>query len=80
MLLSKKIIYTIHEQLTQFDFEIHFYSSSAGATRSLSGTIDRISGLSVIAGVSISSAKDIYFGDKVSITWTPPAAACAAAR
>ena len=60
-----------------FDFEIHFYSPSVGATRSLSGTIDRISGLSVIAGVSISSAKDIYFGDKVSITWTPPASAFA---
>lgn len=58
-----------------FDFEIHFYSSTAGATRSLSGSISRISGLSVISGISISSAKDIYFGDKVSITWTPPAAA-----
>jgi hypothetical protein len=60
-----------------FDFEIHFYSSSAGATRSLSGTIDKISGLSIVSGVSISSAKDIYFGDKVSITWTPPDSAFA---
>jgi hypothetical protein len=56
-----------------FDFEIHFYSSSAGANRSLSGTIDCISGLSIVSDVSISSAKDIYFGDKVSITWTPSA-------
>lgn len=56
-----------------FDFEIHFYSSSAGANRSLSGTIDCISGLSIVSDVSISSAKDIYFGDNVSITWTPSA-------
>jgi hypothetical protein len=56
-----------------FDFEIHFYSSSAGANRTLSGTIRRVSGLSVISGVTISSAKDIHFGDNVSISWTPPA-------
>ena len=56
-----------------FDFEIHFYSSSAGVNRSLSGTITRITGLSVVSDATISSAKDIYFGDNVSITWTPPA-------
>lgn len=56
-----------------FDFEIHFYSSTAGANRSLSGTISRITGLSIISDAAISSAKDIYFGDNVSITWTPPA-------
>lgn len=54
------------------DFEIHFWSESANATRSLSGSISRITGLSIIAGVTISSAKDIYFGDNVNITWTPP--------
>lgn len=58
-----------------FDFEIHFYSSTAGATRSLSGTINRITGLSIVSGVSFGSLKDIYFGDNVSITWTPAASA-----
>lgn len=54
-----------------FEFEIHFYSSTAGATRSLEGTITRISGLSVISDIAISSVKNIYFGDKCSVTWAP---------
>lgn len=52
-------------------FEIHFATTAPGGRRSLEGTITRVSGLSLISDVKITSTKNIYFGEKCLVTWTP---------
>lgn len=52
-------------------FSASLYSPTNKAWRTVSGTITKINGLSLVADTSISSTKDIYFGDACSITWTP---------
>lgn len=52
-------------------FSAGLYSETLKTWRRVSGTITKINGLSLIADTSISSTKDIYFGDACSITWTP---------
>lgn len=52
-------------------FSASLYSTSNRAWRTVSGTITKINGLSMVADTTISSVKDIYFGDACSVTWTP---------
>lgn len=52
-------------------FSAGLHSPTLNTWRRVSGTITKINGLSLIADTSISSTKDIYFGDACSITWTP---------
>ena len=52
-------------------FSAQFYSPSLKAYRSATGSIDQISELSLVADTTITSAKDIYFGDVCRIVWTP---------
>lgn len=54
-----------------FEAVVSFYSSSTGSTPTATATISIISGFSLVSDITISSAKDIYFGDPCSITWTP---------
>ena len=51
-------------------FSATLVSPTAGS-RTVTGTITRITGLSLVADSAISSAKDIYFGDRCQIVWTP---------
>lgn len=52
-------------------FSAKLYSVSLGSWREVTGSITKISGLSLIADTSITSVKDIYFGENCKITWVP---------
>lgn len=54
-------------------FSASLYSSTAGGWRTINGSISTITGLSLVADATISSASNIYFGNKCSVSWTPSA-------
>ena len=54
------------------EFSAYLISPSTGR-KSIRGGISMIEGLKQISDVTISSAKGVYFGDRCSITWSPPA-------
>ena len=52
-------------------FSAKLYSEGLKSWREVSGSITKISGLSLIADTSITSVKDIYFGESCGVTWVP---------
>ena len=52
-------------------FSASLYSPSAKSWRTVNGSITKISGLSIVADTSLSSVKDINFGEACSVTWVP---------
>lgn len=54
-----------------FSAVVSFYSLAAGGNITATIKITTISGFSLVSDVTTLSAKDIYFGDKCSVTWTP---------
>lgn len=52
-------------------FSAKLYSGSLGSWREVTGSITKISGLSLIADTSITSVKDVYFGENCGVTWAP---------
>lgn len=54
-------------------FSASLYSSTAGGWRTINGSISAITGLSLVADATISSASNVYFGNKCSVSWTPSA-------
>lgn len=58
-----------------FSFSAKIYSSTAKAYKSISGTITKITGLTLQQGnTSISAAGDTSFGSACSVNWTPSSA------
>lgn len=57
---------------TDISFSITVKSPSSG-NKTTTGTISQIAELSILADAAITSAADIYFGNPVSVTWSPAA-------